>query len=348
MLYVGTYSARGSEGIYALDFDARTGAVSNQRHVAGLRNPSFLALHPREPWLYAVSEAEGQGAVAAIALPMGPGPGAILNQESTRGVGPCHVAVDPTGHWVASANYVSGSVCLHAIQADGTLAPPADVAQHTGSGPNSRRQEGPHAHSVTFDPSGTFIIAADLGIDRMLVYLLDRDRGKLVPHDPAGLSVKPGAGPRHFAFHPTGEFAYVINELDNTVVACAWDAVPGKLSALQTLSTLPPDFAETSYCADIHVHPNGRYLYGTNRGHDSLAVFAIDPRTGVLEAMGHVSTGGRNPRNFTITADGEWLLAANQDTDNIVVFRVREDGATLEPVGDHLSIPAPVCLVFGN
>lgn len=347
MLYVGTYSVRGSEGIYALDFDANTGALSEQRHIADLRNPSFLALHPRKAWLYAVSEAEGQGAVAAIALPRDSGPGVILNQESTLGVGPCHVAVDPTGHWAASANYVSGSVCLHAIQADGTLAPAADLVQHTGSGPNTRRQEGPHAHSVTFDPSGTFIVAADLGIDMMLVYLLDRDLGKLVPQDPTGLHVQPGAGPRHFAFHPSGEFAYIINELDNTVIACAWDAVAGKLSAMQTLPTLPPDFAGTSYCADIHVHPNGRFLYGTNRGHDTLAVFATDPQTGLMEAVGHVSTGGRNPRNFTITADGKWLLAANQDTDNIVVYRVSEDGAALEPVGGHIGIPAPVCLVFG-
>jgi 6-phosphogluconolactonase len=342
MLYVGTYSVRGSEGIYALDFDAETGTLAVRGAVAKLRNPSFLALHPREPWLYAITEAEGEGAVVAIAVEGAAG--RVLNQESTRGRGPCHVAVDPSGEWLAAANYGSGSVSLHRLGTDGSVGAASGFVQHNGSGPRADRQEGPHAHSVNFDASGRFVIAADLGLDRLLVYAVDRAQGKLALHQDVAL--QPGAGPRHFTFSPAGRHAYAINELDNTVVAYDWDAATGTLNPKQTLSTLPPEFEGTSYCADIHVHPSGRYLYGTNRGHDSLAIFRVDPATGQLEAAGNVPTGGEHPRNFAVTADGRWLLVANQDTDNIVVFRVRDGGAHLERVGEPFSLPAPVCLLF--
>ena len=343
MLYVGTYSLRGSEGVYGLDFDPEDGALARRGALAGLDNPAFLALHPNGRWLYAVSEGN-EGAVAAIALQVEPGVSPLINQQSTLGSAPCHLAVDSTGEWLVTANYGSGSVVLHPIRADGSLGEAADLAQHSGSGPNAGRQEGPHAHSVTFDPSGRFAIAADLGIDRLMVYLLDREQGKLVPH--AQVVVAPGAGPRHFAFHPSGKWAYLITELANTVVAYAWDADAGALTELQTVPTLPAEFTGVSHCADIHVHPSGRYLYGSNRGHDSLAVFGIDETTGQLEPRGHVSTGGGNPRNFALTADGRWLLVANQDTDSIVAFRV--EGAKLEAVGEPFSVPAPVCLVSAN
>lgn len=345
--YVGTYSVRGSEGIYALDFDEESGALGGRRHVAALHNPSFLALHPRGPWLYAVSEQE-QGEVAAFALSAGGSAAALLSRQSTLGSAPCHLAVDPTGRWLVSANYGSGSVALHPILPDGALGPPADLARHAGSGPRADRQAGPHAHSVTFDPSGGFIIAADLGADQLLTYALDRERGKLTPHDPPAVALHPGAGPRHFAFHPSGASAYVINELDNTVVACEWEGEKGLLTPRQTLPTLPPEFTGISHCADIRVHPAGRFLYGSNRGHDSLAVFSITPETGLLEGAGHVGSGGRNPRNFALTPDGQWLLAANQDTDNIAVFRLGEDGRRVTPIGDSCSVPAPVCVVFAR
>lgn len=346
MVYVGTYSLRGSEGIYALDFDGSTGALTNLRQVAALHNPSFLARHPHGPWLYAVSEAK-EGTVTALAVSEDGAAGAVVNRQSTLGSAPCHLSVDPTGRWLVSANYGSGSVALHPILADGSPGPPADLAQHVGRGPRADRQAGPHAHSATFDPSGAFVIAADLGTDELVTYRLDGERGKLVPHDPPAVRLTPGAGPRHFTFHPCGRWAYVINELDNTVVACDWDGERGLLTPRRTLPTLPPDFTGVSHCADIHVHPSGLFLYGSNRGHDSLAVFGLAPESGLLEVVGHVGSGGRNPRNFAVTADGRWLLAANQDTDNIAVFSVSEDGGRLEQVGEPCSVPAPVCVLFG-
>lgn len=346
MLYVGTYSRRGSEGLYALDFEADTGALRVIAPLANLHNPSFLALRPRGGCLYSVCEGEPEGAVAALVL--SGARASVLNQQSTLGAGPCHVAIDPTGRWVVAANYGSGSVTLFPVLPDGHLAPACDHHQHQGTGPVTSRQAGPHAHSATFDPRGRFLIAADLGTDRLLIYRLEADEGKLVPHDPPEVVVAPGAGPRHFAFHPTGPWAYLINELDNTVIAYRWDGAAGTLTPLQTLSTLPPDFDGTSYCADIHVHPSGRFLYGTNRGHDSLAVFAVDPGTGLLTVLGHVPTGGEHPRNFALSPDGCWLLVANQDSDNLVVFAVSEDGARLTPTGQVLSLPAPTCVLFAG
>jgi 6-phosphogluconolactonase len=345
-LYVGTYSRRGSEGIYGLRFDAQTGALTRLGALAGLHNPSFLALHPNGRIVYSVCEDEQAGSVAAIALHGESDASPVLNGQSTRGDSPCHLAVDPTGRWLVTANYSSGSVVLHPIREDGSLEPSSDLVQHSGHGPRADRQASPHCHSVTFDPSGRFIIVADLGIDRLMLYTIDPQRGKLVPHRSVG--VAPGAGPRHFAFHPSGDHGYLINELGNTVVGYHWDAETGVLDPLQTLSTLPADFTGESYCADLHVHPAGTFLYGTNRGHDSLAIFRVDPKIGLLEATGHVSTEGQHPRNFALTADGCWLLVANQDTDNIVIFRVSPDGGQLELTSELTGIPAPVCLLFAE
>jgi len=345
ILYVGTYSVRGSEGIYLLDFNRDTGKLTMIGTLANPRNPSFLALSPRGPWLYSVCEEQKAGAVTALALRPGPGEERTLGHQSTLGVGPCHLAVDPTGQWLVSANYGSGDVALHPIRADGGLEPATDLARHTGSGPDVERQSQPHAHSANFDPSGRFIVAPDLGSDRLMVYELDREQGKLKEHLPGGVVVQPGAGPRHFTFHANRQWAYLINELDNTIVAYRWDEAGGTLTPVQTLSTLPADFVGTSYCADIHIHPSGRFLYGSNRGHDSLAIFALDPATGLLEARGYVPTGGEHPRNFAISADGEWLLVGNMNSDNIVVFRIGEDGG-LEQVGEPFGLPAPVCLLF--
>lgn len=340
MLIVGTYTRRGSEGIYHLEFDGATGALSLQGLLVPLRNPSFQALHPTQPWLYSVCEESQAGAVAAVALE--PGGARVLNHQTTIGAGPCHVAVDPTGRCVVSANYGSGSVVVHPLAPDGSLLPAGDLVQHAGSGPVADRQEGPHAHSVTFDPSGRFVIAADLGMDRLVIYALDPEHGTLTTHGEA--LVAPGAGPRHFTFHPTGPWAYLINELDNTLITYRWEGA--RLTELQTVPALPADFTGVSYCADVHLHPTGRFLYGTNRGHDSLVVCAVDPDTGLLEVLDHVPTGGEHPRNFAVSADGQWLLCANQDSDNIVVFRLQDGGARLERVGEPFSLPAPVCLLL--
>ncbi|MBU0611777.1 MAG: lactonase family protein [Armatimonadetes bacterium] len=340
MLTVGTYSRRGSEGIYGVEFNQTTGELRLVGLLVPLRNPSFQALHPGGKRLYSVCEEAAAGAVASVNL-MG-GVGEIVNTEATIGRGPCHVAVDPTGQYVVSACYGSGAVVVHPVARDGSLMPASDLQQHAGTGPDTGRQEGPHAHSVNFDPSGRFVIAADLGTDRLMVYALCPQDGQLTLHQE--VVVAPGSGPRHFTFHPNSRWAYLITELANTVVAYRWDGE--QLTELQTLATLPADFSGTSYCADIHIHPNGRFLYGTNRGHDSLAIFAVDPATGLLEAVGHVPTGGEHPRNFALSPDGNWLLCANQDSDNIVVFRIMDDGARLERVSEFTAIAAPVCLLF--
>ena len=349
MLTVGTYTRRGSEGIYRLDFDSDTGTLTHRGLLVPLRNCSFQALHPGGEWLYSVCLENESGAVAGVVL----ADGRLLGTQSTIGPGPCHVAVDPTGRCLVSANYRGGSVVVHPLAADGSVLPPSDFIQHEGTGPVTDRQEGPHAHSVNFDPSGRFAIAADLGADRLMVYALDiPGRGVgAADGDPAAtltlhqaVPVAPGSGPRHFTFHPSGQWAYLITELANTVVVYRWSE--GTLTELQTVPALPADFTGTSYCADIHFHPSGRFLYGTNRGHDSLAIFAVDPATGLLTALGHVPTGGEHPRNFVVTADGQWLLCANQDTDNIVVFRIEDEGARLERVSEFTGIAAPVCLLF--
>ncbi|MCE5240937.1 lactonase family protein [bacterium] len=349
MLTVGTYTRRGSEGIYRLDFDSDTGTLTHLGLLVPLRNCSFQVLHPGGEWLYSVCLENESGAVAGVVL----ADGRLLGTQSTIGPGPCHVAVDPTGRCLVSANYRGGSVVVHPLAADGSVLPASDFIQHEGTGPVTDRQEGPHAHSVNFDPSGRFAIAADLGADRLMVYALGiPGRGVGVAGgDPAArltlhqaVPVAPGSGPRHFTFHPSGQWAYLITELANTVVVYRWQA--GTLTELQTVPTLPADFIGTSYCADIHFHPSGRFLYGTNRGHDSLAIFAVDPATGLLTALGHVPTGGEHPRNFVVTADGQWLLCANQDTDNIVVFRIEDEGARLERVSEFTGIAAPVCLLF--
>lgn len=342
-LYVGTYSKRGAEGIYALTLDPATGEIAVTGVLATLHSPSFLALHPAQPWLYAVCEEQAVGAVAALAV--GAGRAEPLNWQSTLGKNPCHLQVDPAGEFVASANYSSGDVALHRIGADGRLEPASDFVHHEGSGPSPGRQEGPHAHSVNFDATGRFMVAADLGTDRLIVYELDRAQGKLRSHVPGGVVVQPGAGPRHFTFHPNQRWAYLINELDNTVVAYRWDVAEGMLTPLQALSTLPDGYDGESYCAEVVVHPSGRVLYGSNRGHDSLAIFRLDPESGLLEAAGHVFTEGEHPRSFAISPDGQWLLVANMYSDTIFAFRVGENGG-LERVGGPVSLPSPSHLLF--
>lgn len=344
-VYCGTYSTRGSEGLYRLDFDLADGTLRPAGVLASPRNPSFLALHPTQPWLYTVCEEEQAGAVTALTLTGARGEAAVLNWQSTLGIGPCHCALDPTGEFLAAANYRSGDLSLHRIGADGRLSRACDFMRHAGSGPVADRQEGPHAHSANFDPTGCFLLVADLGIDRLMVYALDRERGKLSEQVPGGMTLPPGAGPRHLCFHPNGRWVYLINELDNTVVAYDWAC--GALTALQTLSTLPEDFTGTSYCAEVRVHPSGRFLYGSNRGHDSLAIFAIAEAEGRLTPLGHTPTGGEHPRHFTLSPEGRWLLVGNMFTDTIVVFRVAEAGG-LQRVGEELTLPSPTCLLFGR
>ena len=346
-VYVGTYTGRGSKGIYAFEFNLQTGEASQPRLVAETPNPSFLAIHPSLRFLYAVNEIWGgnkEGTVSAFVIQPDGGL-QFLNQQPSKGVGPCHLTVDKTGKFVLVANYGSGSVAVLPILPDGRLGEATCAIQHEGKSVNPQRQEGPHAHSVNLDPANKFAIVADLGIDKLLVYQFDAAKGTLKPNDPPFVATAPGAGPRHVAFHPNGKFVYAINELNSTVTAYRYDAVKGTLTEIQTVSTLPQGFTGTNTTAEVQVHPSGRFLYGSNRGHDSIAIFAIDGE-GKLTFVGHQPTQGKTPRNFGIDSTGTYLLAANQDSDNLVVFRIDPQTGKLEPTGLTLEIPTPVCVKF--
>ncbi len=346
-LYIGTYTNGDSEGIYRCRMNAESGALEIVATTGGIENPSFLALDPRGRFLYAASETgefEGEpgGGVYAYSIDEGSGDLQELNATSSRGGAPCYVSVPPQGGHVLVANYSGGNVALLPIRSDGSLSEAADVVQHEGSGANEQRQQAPHAHCIVPDALGEHVVAADLGIDRVLVYRLEGDA--LTPADYAG--VKPGAGPRHFTFHPSGRRAYVINELDSTITAFEYDR--GTLEETQTIGTLPDDFDGDNYPADIHVSGDGRFLYGSNRGHDSIAVFSIDPESGDLSTVQHESVGGEWPRNFAIDPTGAFLLVANQNTNNVVVFSIDSESGRITPTGSDLEIPSPVCVRFSR
>jgi 6-phosphogluconolactonase len=350
-VYIGTYTSGASEGIYLMDFDAESGRLEMRGLAAETENPSFLAPHPTLPVLYATgtmgpNSAHPGGTVSAFRIDRETGLLSLLNHESSRGDGPCHVTVSPSGRHAAVANYSGGSVALLPLGDDGRLLPATDFAQHEGSSVHPARQQRPFAHSVNFDAAGRYLFAADLGADRVFVYRYEPDTGAIPPNDPPAVALAPGAGPRHFTFHPSGRYAYAVNELDNTVTAFEYEAEKGKLTVLHSADTLPPDFEGENTTAEVRVHPSGRFLYASNRGHDSIAVFAIDPDTGKLRAAGHTPTGGRTPRNFNLDPSGRFLLAANQQTDNVVVFRIDDTDGSLALTGQSVDVPTPVCVLF--
>lgn len=350
-VYVGTYTRPGgrAEGIYVYRMDPTSGDLTPAHTVPDVVNPSFLTLDPHHRYLYAVNEVpelDGQktGAVSAFAVNQQSGGLTFLNRQASGGTGPCHLSVEQTARYVLVANYDGGSVAMLPILGDGRLGPASCVIQHTGSSVNPQRQREAHAHSITVDPTSRYAIVADLGMDQVLVYRLDLEGGRLIPNDPPGVRVEPGAGPRHFAFHPDGRYGYLINELGSTMTAFAYDSSRGTLQPLQTLSTLPADFQGTNYCADVHVHPSGRFVYGSNRGHDSIVVYRIDESTGRLSLIGHTATGGRTPRNFALEPSGRFLFAANQNSDTIVTFRIDSTTGQLTPTGQITEVPTPVCV----
>ncbi len=351
LVYVGTYTRTESKGIYVYRMDEATGELSYLSHATGIENPTFLAIHPNSRYLYAVSEVpeyagRSSGAIMAYYIEEGTGGLTYINERPTGGPGPCHVAVDATGRFALVANYLGGSVCVLPIGDNGSLGKATDFVQHEGSSVDPRRQGEPHAHSVNIDDSNKYVFVADLGTDKVVTYLLDAEKGKLTPNDVSFTKLHDGAGPRHLAFHPNGKSAYLINELDSTITAFALDSDRGALDEIQTLPTLPEDFSGTSHCADIHVSPSGSFLYGSNRGHDSIAIYSIDGGSGKLTFLGHEPTGGRTPRNFAIDPTGAFLLAANQDSGSIVTFRIDGDTGLLSATGASAAVPMPVCLKF--
>lgn len=348
ILYVGTYTqskpgeAHRSEGIYGYTCGPTTGKLARAFSADGGKNPSFLALHPNGRYLFAANELN-KGEVSSYSVHDETGRLSFISSQETGGAAPCYVSMDAGGHWLFAANYSGGSLSVFPVD-EGRLMAMADHVQHEGKGPNQQRQEKAHAHSVRVDPEGRFVLAADLGLDRLLVYQQDAHSGKLTFH--SQLATRPGAGPRHFDFHPNGRYIYLANELDNTVTVCGWDSQAGVLAAIQSVSTLPEQFSGESIVADIHVHPEGRTLYVSNRGHDSLAVFDIDPLTGSLQLLEHHSTGGGWPRNFGIDPEGQFLYVANQYSDNLVCFKIDPVRGRLENIGEVASVPSPVCVRF--
>jgi 6-phosphogluconolactonase len=356
LVFVGTYTRAEphvegrAEGIYAFSLDGASGRLRQIGVTPGIANPSFLAIEPRRRTLYAVcevSDVDGQpgGALAAFTID---GAGALtpLGRRSTGSAGPCHVCLDQTASAALVANYNGGAVTLVPLDGQARPADPVQVIQHEGSSVNPTRQQEPHPHSVVVDGGNRVALVPDLGLDRIVLYRLDVEAGKLEPNAMPWAAARPGAGPRHLSFHPGERFFYVANELDSTVSLYSYDAEEGAAEEVQAVSTLPEGFAGTNYPADIHVHPSGCTVYVSNRGHDSLAIFSIDQDTGQLEPRGYQSTRGQFPRNFAIVPGGKLLLAANQNSDSIVAFAIDEETGELEPTGEVASVPSPVCIMF--
>ena len=357
-VWFGTYTGgpANSEGIYVSQFDATTGKLTAPTLAAAVKNPSFLAVHPTLPVMYAVSEvadADGKptGAVLALAIDEATGTLTTKNHQSSGGGGPCHVSVDRSGKVALAANYGGGSVICLGLSADGSLRPvvagsPGGFIQHEGKGPNPQRQEGPHGHSINPTADGRFAVACDLGLDKVLIHALDVSKATLAPHG-FGRGT-PGAGPRHFAFHPTGRYGYAVNELDRTVTVFAFDPQAGTLTEFQTLSTLPADVTDTNgfSTAEIVAHPTGKFLYASNRGHDSIAMYAVDQATGRLTFLGAEPTRCKTPRNFVIDPTGKFLLAAGQNSHTVTVFAIDVETGKLIYTGQSLDVPSPVCIRF--
>jgi len=353
LFYVGTYTEEGSKskGIYAYRFDPATGQSTPLGLAAETTNPSFVALSPNGRFLYAVNEIQNykgpnSGGVSAFSVDRTTGKLTFLNEVPSRGADPCYIIVDRAGKHVLVANYTGGSIAVFPVTDDGKLGEASAFVQHTGHGTNPKRQEGPHAHSIDLSPDNRFAFVDDLGLDELLIYKFDSAKGSLTPNDPPFVKLDAGAGPRHFALHPSGKFAYVIAEMASTVTAFSVDLKTGRLGRLQTVSALPKEFRGENDDAEIQIHPSGKFLYASNRGHDSIAVFAIDPSKGTLTLVEHTLTQGKTPRSFEIDPTGKFLFAENQQSDNIVVFRIDKKSGRLTLTGQTIEVASPVCVKF--
>lgn len=348
-VYVGTYTSGKSEGIYLYRFDLSSGALSHVATTKGVVNPSYLTLDSRRRYLYAVNEVEEfadrkSGAVSAFAVEQKTNGLRLLNQQPSLGGAPCYVSLDKSEKFVLVANYLGGNVSVFPIRGDGSLGEATDMKQDQGSSVNKERQEGPHAHCILPDKTGRHVYACDLGTDKIMIYRFDLKKGKLIWNEQPWVQVKAGAGPRHLTFHPGGNYAYVMSELNSTVTAFAHDSGRGTLKELQSINALPADFKGTNTSADIHLSPDGRFLYCSNRGHDSIAAFSVDASTGRLSFIAHTPTEGKTPRNFAIDPTGSFLLVANQNSDTIVSFRRDTQTGKLQSSYNVLEVPSPVCL----
>jgi 6-phosphogluconolactonase len=356
LIYLGTYTRTTSRGIYAVRLNGATGELSAPEVAAESVNPTFLALHPNGRVLYAINEAgtiDGKpaGAVSAYALDPASGRLTLLNQQPSGGISLTHLAADATGRTLVAVSYGGGYVVAFPLAADGRLGGRTSFIKHEGPhGPNPLRQDKPYAHSVTFAPDSRFAFVADLGLDRVFSYRVDAARALLTPNDPPFITLTPGAGPRHSKFSADGRFFYVLDEIDGSITACTYDAARGVGEPFQHISTVPADFKITDddRAAEIRVHPNGKFIYASNRGHDSIAVFAADAASGRLTPVEYAPTGGKTPRNFALSPDGAWLVCAHQDSNTVVVFRVDPTTGRLTRVGGAVTVPVPICVLFAD
>jgi 6-phosphogluconolactonase len=352
LMYVGTYTNQQSKGIYGYRFQP-SGKFTSLGLVAETSSPSFLVVDRNQKFVYAANELttyEGRSAASISAFAIDPATGQLklLNTVSSKGPGACHVSLDETGKWLFAANYFGGSLAEFPVHEDGSLGEASAFIQHSGSSVDRERQSGPHAHSAYVAPGNRFVLTADLGLDEVMVYRLDAANGKLTPNEPPFAKLAPGSGPRHLAFGKDGKFVYVLSEMAATVTVFRYNAGAGTLAQTQTISMLPAGYTGPKSGAEIAIHPNGKFLYASHRGDNTIAIFRIDPGSGALTAAGRVSTQGKTPRNFAIDPTGAFLLAANQDSGSIVVFRIDQATGALTPTGDILKVASPVCIVFAR
>lgn len=349
-VYIGTSGGKLAKGIHYCELDLATGKLGPIELAAEASSPGFVSIHPNGKFLYAIGnisvDGKNKGGVMAFALDPKSGKLTRLNEQPSGGSGPCHVNVDRAGKNVLVANYNSGSASIFPIGEDGKLKAATGFVQHEGKSVNPGRQEGPHAHSVNIAKDNRFAMVADLGLDKVLVYKLDADKGTLTPNDPPSVESKPGAGPRHFAFHPTAPLAFVINELNSTLSSLSYDADKGALKVLKTVSTLPKDFKGGNTTAEVVVHPNGKFVYGSNRGHNSIAAFKLDESNGDLSFIGHATQDIATPRNFNIDPTGQYMIVGSQSGNQIVVFKIDQTTGELKPTGEKAEVGSPICIRF--
>ena len=353
LFYVGTYTQEGSKskGIYAYRYDAATQEITSLGLAAETTNPSWIAIHPSGRFLYAVNEVQNykgpnSGGVSAFSIDRATGKLTFLNEVASRGADPCYISVDKTGKFALVANYTGGSIAAFPISEDGKLGEASAFVQHFGHGTNPKRQEAAHAHSIDLSPDNRFAFVDDLGLDELLVYKFDASKGTLTPNDPPFAKLPPGAGPRHFALHPSGKYAYVLSEMHSTVTTFNADLKAGTFTAVQNTSALPPDFKGQNDDAELKIHPSGKFLYASNRGHDSITVFSVDDAKGTVTPVEYTPTGGKEPRSFEIDPTGKLIFAQKQHSDTIAVFRIDEKTGKLTPTGKVLEVGSPVCVKF--
>src|SRR6267378_1385221 len=348
LVFVGTYTTKtNSKGVYSFHFDTATGQLTAIGIAAETRDPSWVAVHPGGKFLYAANEAGKASTVSAFAVDAKSGKLTPLNQIPSLGEDPCYLSFDKTGKYLLVANYSSGTTAVFPISADGRLGEHTAFVKHQGAtGPNKERQEAPHAHWIETSPDNRFALVADLGLDEVLVYKFDATSGTLTPNEPAFARLKAGSGPRHAVFYPNGKVVFAVSELSSTATSFAYDVKKGTLKETGTASTLPPGFSGRNDVAEAAVHPNGKFLYVSNRGNDSIAILSIDPGNRTLAPAGGIPTGGKEPRHFAIDPSGKYLLAENQFSNNIVVFKIDPATGGLTATGQVVEVPSPVDIAF--